>query len=354
MRRELKDLTRFLTFEIPESVEIDAKNDKEGTFILTPLEPGFGTTIGNALRRVLLSSLEGFAITHVKISGVPHEFYSIDGIKEDVIDIIQNLKEVRFKAIKENPKGEIFVSLRNKEVFTGANINDATNEFEVVNPDIEIAHMNKDAELDMYIHVMKGRGFVFAEEHEREDKPDSDNSRLIPIDSKFSPIRKVSYKVENTRVGKKTDYEKLILNVTTDGTITPQQAVEEAANILIQHLYLLNSDNLKPLKTTPKEDKKDKQKVDPDFWKKRRMLQTPLNEIDIPVRAYNCLRSANIKTIGDLVTFTSNDLLKFRNFGKKSLGELEKLLHERGLALGMDVSKYHLDKSDEEVKKMFS
>ncbi len=354
MRKELKDPTRFLTFEIPESVEIDAKNDKEGTFILTPLEPGFGTTIGNALRRVLLSSLEGYAISHVKIAGVPHEFYSIPGVKEDVIDIIQNLKEVRFKAVKEKPTGEMFISLRNKTVFTGAHINEATNEFEVVNPEIEIAHLNKDVGLDIYLRVIKGRGFVFAEEHEREDMPDADNSRLIPIDSKFSPIRKVSYKVENTRVGRKTDYEKLILNVVTDGTMTPQQAIEEAANILIQHLYLLNSTNLKPLKTTPKEDKKVKQKVDEDFWKVRRMLQTPLNEIDMPVRAYNCLRSANIKTIGDLVQHNMGDLLKFRNFGKKSLGELEKILKERQLSFGMDVSKYHLDKPDEEVKKMFS
>ncbi len=353
---ELREPTRFSTFEIPKGIQKVSENEKEGVFELAPLEPGFGTTVGNAMRRVLLSSLEGYAISHIQIEGVPHEFFAIKGVKEDVVDIIQNLKEVRFKAPEnENFTQEtLFVTVKGKEQFTGADIDAATDKFEVINKDLVIANLSEGVELNLKLLVMQGRGFVLADEHERWDEPALDGSRVIPIDSKFTPIRKVSFNVENTRVGRKTDYEKLTLTVVTDGTISPSQAIEEAASILIHHFKLFTSGVLKQLKTPKREELPESAQYGEDFWKMRRLLQTPLQDLDISVRAYNCLRSASIKTLGDLVKFNMNDLLKFRNFGKKSLEQLDELLKQRGLSFGMDVSSYHLDKTDEEIRKLTS
>ncbi len=353
---ELKEPTRFSTFELPKGIETVSEEGNTGKFVLSPLEPGFGTTLGNALRRVLLSSLEGYAISHVEIAGVPHEFFTIKGVKEDVVDIIQNLKEIRFKPTTEEEISQttLYVTIKNKKEFTGADIDAATDKFEVVNKDFVIAHLSEGVELNLKLLLLQGRGFVLADEHERHDEPESDGSRVIPVDSKFTPIRKVSFSVENTRVGRKTDYEKLTLEITTDGTLTPADAIEEAASILIHHFRLFAPGKLKQLKTPNREEEKQDEKFGEDFWKMRRLLQTPLQDMDISVRAYNCLRSASIKTLGDLVKFNMNDLLKFRNFGKKSLTQLDELLKERGLSFGMDVTPYHLDKTDEEIKTMNS
>ncbi len=324
-------------FVLPEAVHTRAEDQYVGTFVLGPLEPGYGVTIGNALRRVLLSSLEGYAITHVRITGVDHEFSTIKGVREDVVDIILNLKKVRFKALVEDPETHIFVSVSNKETFTAEDIQKATATYEIPNKDLVIAHMNKDVVLEIELRIGKGRGYRSAEENKEEEQPIG----IIPIDSIFTPIKKVRYVVENTRVGQRTDYEQLTLEIETDGTITPKQALKEAANILMHHLMLF-VDKMpkvakKKVKETPAEER------DEEFERMRRLLKTPINDLNISIRVYNCLKSADITTLGDLVQYTVADLMKFRNFGKKSLMELEELLKEKGLSFGMDVSKYRLD-----------
>ncbi|MCS6903873.1 MAG: DNA-directed RNA polymerase subunit alpha [Bacteroidia bacterium] len=324
----------LIEFIIPEKVVMEKEGEHYAKFLFRPLEPGFGTTVGNALRRVLLSSVEGYAITSIKIPGVLHEFSTIPGVIEDVVDIVLNLKGVRLKKVLDG-ETKIFVSVRNQTVFTAADIGNSTNAFEVTNPEHIIAHLSPDAQLDIELTVGKGRGYRPAEENKTPDMGIGE----IAIDSIFTPIRNVKITVENTRVEQKTDYEQLLLEVTTDGTIDPETALKEAANILIKHFMLFSDSNIQ-LKTQEPAPTKE---VDENFLAMRKLLKTPLSELDLSVRAYNCLKAAEIKTLGDLVSYNIADLLKFRNFGKKSLSELEELVANKNLTFGMDVAKYHLD-----------
>ncbi len=324
-----------INFQKPENVVMQKSSDFEGTFEFGPLETGYGVTVGNALRRTLLSSLEGYAITNIKIPEASHEFSSINGVKEDVVEIVLNLKQVRFKKIGEEEEETIYIKTNSQEIITGNDISKASNNFQVLNPDIVICKMEPSVNLEMEIKVEKGRGFVEAEENKPEDGPIG----LIPLDATFSPIKRVKYHVEDTRVGQVTDYEKLLLTISTDGSLHPEEALKEGAKILIQHFMLFSDENI----TVDEESKADEEQVDEDYLHMRKLLKTPLTDLDLSVRAYNCLRAANIKTLGDLVNHDVADLLKFRNFGKKSLSELEDLVREKGLTFGMDVSKYNLD-----------
>jgi DNA-directed RNA polymerase subunit alpha len=327
----------LLTFQKPDKIILQKATDFEGTFEFKPLEPGFGVTIGNALRRVLLSSLEGYAITGIKISGVEHEFSTIRGVIEDVTEIILNLKQVRLKKMIDDEAGneKIFLSIKDKEVFKAEEIEKHTNVFRVMNPDLVICNMEPMVNLEMELTIQKGRGYVPAE----ENAPKEQQIGYIPIDAIFTPIKNVKYSIENTRVEQRTDYEKLILDVKTDGTIHPEEAVKEASRILIQHLMLISDENI----TFDSHDSSQEDVVDEHVLHMRKLLKTPLEDLDLSVRAYNCLKAAKINTLEELVTFNTNDLLKFRNFGKKSLVEIEALLIEKGLSFGMDVSKYKLD-----------
>lgn len=327
----------LLTFQKPDKIILQKATDFEGTFEFKPLEPGFGVTIGNALRRVLLSSLEGYAITGIKISGVEHEFSTIRGVIEDVTEIILNLKQVRLKKMIDDEAGneKIFLSIKDKEVFKAEEIEKHTNVFRVMNPDLVICNMEQMVNLEMELTIQKGRGYVPAE----ENAPKEQQIGFIPIDAIFTPIKNVKYSIENTRVEQRTDYEKLILDVKTDGTIHPEEAVKEASRILIQHLMLISDENI----TFDSHDSSHEDVVDEHVLHMRKLLKTPLEDLDLSVRAYNCLKAAKINTLEELVTFNTNDLLKFRNFGKKSLVEIEALLIEKGLSFGMDVSKYKLD-----------
>lgn len=324
----------LLQFQMPEKVVMDMDGSFFGKFLFRPLERGFANTIGNALRRVLLSSLEGYAITSIKIPGVDHEFSSIDGVVEDVTEIVLNLKGVRLKRVLDGDD-KIYVSIKNQDVFTAGDIEKHTNAIQVTNPDHVIAHLDKKVSLDMEITIGKGRGYVPADLNLPENAPIG----LIPIDSIFTPIKHINYIVENTRVGQRTDYEQLILEISTDGTIDPESAMKEAANILIQH-FMLFSDGTIQLKSEIVEENKE---VDEEYLYTRKLLKTQLSELDLSVRAYNCLKAADIKSLGDLVRHNIADLLKFRNFGKKSLSELEELLVEKSLTFGMDVEKYKLE-----------
>ena len=308
-----------------------------GKFEFRPLEPGYGITVGNALRRILISSLEGFAFTSVKISGVEHEFATIPGVMEDVTNIILNLKQVRLKQIVEGAENEtVRISVKNQEVLKAGDLHAGMSSFDVLNPDLVICHMDSSANFEMTLTINKGRGYVPAE----ENRVANADVTVIPIDSIYTPIRNVKYSVENFRVEQKTDYEKLIIEVTTDGSIHPKDALREAAKILIYH-FMLFSDEKISLEST---DNEVNEEFDEEVLHMRQLLKTKLTDMDLSVRALNCLKSAEVETLGELVVFNKNDLLKFRNFGKKSLTELEELLQSRNLSFGMDIAKYKLDK----------
>ncbi len=329
----------ILTFQKPDKIVMQKSTEFEGLFEFRPLEPGFGVTIGNALRRVLLSSLEGWAITGVKFDGVTHEFSTIKGVLEDVTDIILNLKQVRIKReLRDDDNAteeKIYISLKDKEQFTAGDIEKHTNVFTIMNPDLVICNLEPSVKLELELSIRKGRGYVPAEENTPEDLLIG----LIPIDSIHTPIKNVRYAVENTRVEQKTDYEKLVIEVNTDGTIHPEEAIKEAAKILIQHLMLISDENI----TFDTYDKQEDDVVDEHILHMRKVLKTPLEDLDLSVRAYNCLKAAKINSLADLVQYDTNELLKFRNFGKKSLVEIEALINEKGLTFGMDLSKYKLN-----------
>jgi len=327
----------ILDFQKPDKVIMIEQNNFSGRFEFRPLEPGYGITVGNALRRILLSSLEGYAITSIKIDGVDHEFSTISGVIEDIPRIILNLKQIRFKQLSEESENERFViNISGKTAFTAGNLNDFMSDFEVLNPDLLICTMEKDVRLQMDITVEKGRGYVGGEEHDI----DTSEIGLIAVDSIFTPIKNVKYTIENYRVGQKTDYEKLIFDIDTDGSITPKDALKEAAKILIHHFMLFSDEKI----TLDSEEKKENEEFDEEILHMRQQLKTQLVDLDLSVRALNCLKAADVDTLGELVVYNKNDLLKFRNFGKKSLTEIEELLDNRGLSFGMDVSKYKLDK----------
>lgn len=324
----------ILQFQMPEKVVMEKDSDFYGKFLFRPLEKGYGITIGNALRRILLSSLEGYAITSIKIPSVEHEFSTVKGVVEDVSEIILNLKGVRLKKILDG-EDKIFVSVKGKDTFTAGDIAAHTNAYQVTNPDHIICHLNKNVQFDIELTIEKGRGYVMAEDNKNPDALVG----VIAIDSIFTPIKNVKYSVENTRVGQKTDYEELTIEVSTDGTIDPEDALKDAANILIRH-FMLFSDNSIQLKT---EEPVQRKEVDENYLQVRKLLKTSLTDLDLSVRAFNCLKAADIRTLGDLVSYNIADMLKFRNFGKKSLTELEELVAEKGLTFGMDVGKYRLE-----------
>ena len=327
----------ILSFQKPDKVIMLEADEKRGKFEFRPLEPGYGITVGNALRRILLSSLEGFAITTVKIEGIDHEFSTITGIMEDVTEIILNLKQVRFKRTVEDVDHEkIALKISGQEVLKAGALNNALSSFEVLNPDLIICRMETDVKLHMELTVSKGRGYVPAEENEPVDS----EFGLIAIDSIFTPITNVKYAIENYRVEQKTDYEKLLLEIETDGSIHPKDALKEAAKILIYHFMLFSDEKI----TLDSDDKMANEEFDEEVLHMRQLLKTKLVDLDLSVRALNCLKAAEVDTLGDLVKFNKNDLLKFRNFGKKSLTELDELLEGMNLSFGMDVSKYKLDK----------
>jgi len=318
---------------MPESVEVEQDSDNYGTFILQPLERGFGVTIGNSFRRVLLSSLPGLAITAVKINGVDHEYSSIEGVKEDVYEIILNLKQVRFKQVEQSG-GVINLSKAESGRLTAADIGDATADFEVLNPELLIATLSDDVQVDMELRIGRGRGYIPAEEMADEF---DDDVALMPIDAIFTPIKSVNFDVENVRVGQRTDYEKLVLNVTTDGSLNAKEALTIAGKILKEHIEKFITEKIEEPFTQEEEE------VDAEKQRIASLLKTSIEDLNLSVRAYNCLKSANINTIAELVSRDEQDLLKFRNFGKKSLSELVEVIEEKNLEFGMDVSKF-LDK----------
>jgi DNA-directed RNA polymerase subunit alpha len=312
-------------------------NDFSGSFEFRPLEPGFGITIGNALRRILLSSLEGFAITSIKIEGVDHEFSTIKGVVEDVTEIILNLKQVRLKRqIETTDYEKVTINITGQEQFKAGDISNFTTAFQVLNPDLVVCNMDPKVKLNIVITIGKGRGYRPAEENKSNSSPVG----TIAIDSIFTPIRNVKFSVENFRVEQKTDYEKLLVEIQGDGSITPKNALQEAAKILIHHFMLFSDERI----TLEQEAKKETEEFDESSMHMRQLLKTKLVDMDLSVRALNCLKAADIETLGDLVSFNKNDLLKFRNFGKKSLTELEELVEGKGLQFGMNVSKYKLDR----------
>lgn len=327
----------ILAFQRPEKVLMLEADQFFGKFEFRPLEPGYGITVGNALRRILLSSLEGFAITSIKIDHVDHEFAVIPGVIEDVTNIILNLKQVRLKQIVEGSESEtVTIHVNNLDVLKAADISTALSNFEVLNPDLVICRMDSSANFDITLTINKGRGYVPAE----ENRNSGDDIRVIPIDAIFTPIRNVKYTVENYRVEQKTDYEKLVIEVLTDGSIHPKDALRDAAKILIYH-FMLFSDEKIALETS---DVDVNEEFDEEVLHMRQLLKTKLIDMDLSVRALNCLKSAEVETLGELVVFNKTDLLKFRNFGKKSLTELEELLQSLNLSFGMDITKYKLDK----------
>jgi DNA-directed RNA polymerase subunit alpha len=327
----------ILAFQKPDKVIMLEADNKFGKFEFRPLEPGYGITVGNALRRILLSSLEGFAITTVKIEGIDHEFSTITGVMEDVTEIILNLKQVRLKRTVEDVDHEkIAIKIGGQEVLKAGNLNAALSSFEVLNPEHIICRMEPDVKLQIELTVNKGRGYVPAE----ENQPVDSEFGLIAIDAIFTPVRNVKYAVENFRVEQKTDYEKLLLEIETDGSIHPKDALKEAAKILIYHFMLFSDEKI----TLDSDDKLANEEFDEEVLHMRQLLKTKLVDLDLSVRALNCLKAAEVETLGDLVKFNKNDLLKFRNFGKKSLTELDELLESMSLSFGMDVSKYKLDK----------
>jgi len=331
----------ILDFQKPEKVIQLQSDDFYGKFEFRPLEPGFGMTIGNAIRRILLSSLEGYAITRLKMENVDHEFSTITGVVEDVTEIILNFKQVRFrkKIDEEELEGEkIFVTITGQEVFTAGDLDKFLVNFEVINKDLVICNLESFVKLQIEIDIEKGRGYIQAEENEIDEMPFG----TIAIDSIFTPIRNVKFSIENYRVGRKTDYEKLTVEISTDGSIHPKDALKESAKILIYHFMLFSDEKI----TVETEEKKKTQEFDEEFLRVRQLLKKKLVDMDLSVRALNCLKSADVHTLGDLVSYQKEDLLKFRNFGKKSLSELELLLDNLSLDFGLDIAKYNLD--DEE------
>ena len=327
----------ILAFQQPDKVIMIESDDFKGTFEFRPLEPRYGVTIGNALRRILVSSLEGFAITSIKIDGVNHEFDTIPGVIEDMTEIILNLKQLRFKRqIETEDRETVSFKIEGKNVFKAGDINQYLSGFQILNTEVEICHMEPSVCLSMEITIEKGRGYVPAEENKKAD----DAIGTIAIDSIFTPIENVNYTVDNYRVEHRIDYEKLTIEVTTDGSITPKDALKEAASILIQH-FLLFSDEKISIKT---DSKTPTEEFDEATLHIRQLLKTKLLDLDLSVRALNCLKSAEVETLGDLVAFNKQDLLKFRNFGRKSLTELENLVKSKNLEFGMNVSKYKLEK----------
>ena len=327
----------ILAFQKPDKVIMLEADDKYGKFEFRPLEGGFGTTIGNALRRILLSSLDGFAVNTVSIAGVEHEFSEVPGVKEDVTNIILNLKQIRFKQLVDEFETEkVSVTVENTTEFKAGDFNKYLTGFEVLNPDLVICHLDAKATIQIEIGINKGRGYVPAEEN-REFCTDVN---VIPIDSIYTPIRNVKYSVENFRVEQKTDFEKLILEITTDGSIHPKDALKDAAKILIQHFMLFSDDKI----TIENGEGAEDEGFDEEILHMRQLLKTKLADMDLSVRALNCLKAANVETLGDLVQYNKTDLLKFRNFGKKSLTELDDLLESLNLTFGTDISKYKLDK----------
>ena len=328
----------ILAFQKPDKVIMLEADDKYGKFEFRPLEGGFGTTIGNALRRILLSSLDGFAVNTVAISGVEHEFATVPGVKEDVTNIILNLKQVRFKQLVDEFETEkVSVTVENCTEFKAGDFNKYLTGFEVLNPDLVICHLDAKATMQIEIGINKGRGYVPADEN-REFCTDVN---VIPIDSIYTPIRNVKYSVENFRVEQKTDFEKLILEITTDGSIHPKDALKDAAKILIQHFMLFSDDKI----TIENGEGGDDEAFDEEILHMRQLLKTKLADMDLSVRALNCLKAADVETLGDLVQYNKTDLLKFRNFGKKSLTELDDLLESLNLSFGTDITKYKLDQA---------
>ncbi|MBK6966809.1 MAG: DNA-directed RNA polymerase subunit alpha [Bacteroidales bacterium] len=327
----------ILAFQKPEKVIMVEADDSKGVFEFRPLEPGFGITIGNALRRILLSSLEGFAITSVKIEGVDMEFSSIKGVVEDVTDIILNLKKIRFKRLLDSETSErVHLVISGQDVFTAGDINKFLSVFQVLNPEIEICHMEPSVKLTIDLTLDKGRGYVPAEENKIAGAP----LGTISIDSIHTPIKNVKYTIENFRVEQKTDYEKLIIEIVTDGSIPPKEALKESARILIHHFMLFSDEKI----TIDTEEKAVAEEFDETSLHIRQLLKTKLVDMDLSVRALNCLKAADVETLGELVSYNKNDLLKFRNFGKKSLTELEELVKSKNLEFGMNIAKYKLDK----------
>jgi DNA-directed RNA polymerase subunit alpha len=317
-------------FQMPEAVEIDESThtDTYGKFVIQPLERGYGVTIGNSLRRVLISSLQGAAIASLKIDGVLHEFSTIPGVAEDVTEMVLNFKQVRFKLLNKKPD-KIVLHLKGPKEFSARDIQIGSSEFEVLNPDLHIASLNRDAEVKMEIQVRKGRGYIPAEENRPADAPIG----TIPIDCVFSPIRNVTYTIENTRVGQRTDYEKLILEIWTDGSITPDDALTFAARTLRDHIQLFINFDIKP-------EKEEEEDIDEETLQIRKLLRKPVEELELSVRSANCLKEARIRTIADLVRREEPEMLKFKNFGRKSLVELTEILKAKGLHFGMDVDRY--------------
>jgi DNA-directed RNA polymerase subunit alpha len=320
-----------LNFQMPETVEIDESThtDTYGRFIVQPLERGYGVTIGNSLRRVLLSSLQGAAIVSLKVDGVLHEFSTIPGVAEDVTEIVLNLKQVRFKLLNKKPD-KVTLHVKGPKEFTARDIQAGNNDFEILNPDHHIAMLNRDAELKIEIQIRKGRGYVPAEENRPSDAPIG----TIPMDSVFSPIRNVTYTIENTRVGQRTDYEKLVLEIWTDGSITPDDALTYSARILRDHIQLFINFDIKQEREGDEED------IDEETLHIRKLLRKPVEELELSVRSANCLKEARIRTIADLVRREEPEMLKFKNFGRKSLVELTEILKTKGLHFGMDVDRY--------------
>ncbi len=327
----------ILDFQRPDKVIMIESDDTRGKFEFRPLEPGYGITIGNALRRILLSSLEGFAITSVKVEGVDHEFSTIKGVVEDMTEIILNLKKVRLKRQIDSVDSEkVNISFSGAEAFTAGDITKFTSAFQILNPELVICHMDSSVKLNIELAIHSGRGYRPAD----ENKVLIEEIGPIAIDSIFTPIVNVQYAIENYRVEQKTDFEKLVIDVQTDGSIMPKEALKESAKILIQHFALFSDEKI----TLDTEEKAQTEEFDEESLHMRQLLKTKLVDLDLSVRALNCLKAADVETIGDLVSFNKTDLLKFRNFGKKSLVELEDLVKSKGLQFGMNVAKYKLDK----------
>ncbi|MFZ9661223.1 MAG: DNA-directed RNA polymerase subunit alpha [Chitinophagaceae bacterium] len=330
----------ILNFQKPDKIILQKATEFEAQFEFRPLEPGYGVTIGNALRRVLLSSLEGYAISGIFIEGADHEFASIKGVVEDVTEIILNLKQVRFKKIVDTDftSEKITLSIKGREHFTAGMIGEMTNTFQIMNPEMVICTLDETAKLNIELTITKGRGYVPADDNAVKDAPFG----FIPIDSIYTPMKNVKYAIENTRVEQRTDYEKLIMDVITDGTIHPEEAVKQASRILIQHLMIITDENI----TFDNKEEKKEDLVDEQTLQLRKVLKTPLEDLDLSVRAFNCLKAAKINSLSELVQYEQEDLMKFRNFGQKSLAEIEQVLHERGLQFGMDLSKLGVDKEE--------
>jgi DNA-directed RNA polymerase subunit alpha len=327
----------ILDFQKPDKVIMIQSDERKGQFEFRPLEPGYGITVGNALRRILLSSLEGFAISSIRIEGVDHEFATIKGVVEDVTEIVLNLKQVNFKQQIDGTDNEtVVISVSGQDKFTAGDIGKFTSAFQVLNPDLVICNMESTVKLEIELTISKGRGYVPAEENKISGVPFG----TIFIDSIFTPIVNVNYKIENFRVEQKTDYEKLLIEITTNGSIHPKDALKEAAKILIHHFMLFSDEKI----TLDSETKSETEEFDETSLHMRQLLKTKLVDMDLSVRALNCLKAADVETLGDLVSYNKNDLLKFRNFGKKSLTELDDLVEGKGLTFGMNVAKYKLDK----------